>query len=314
MGNTHGFSVARRQRPQMMASWELRDHESSRSHGTEVYNLTRFLSGDHLESIMDHSARYGDSGTVELYNKPLVAACHHLMGYPHEPCALDQSEDLHRHTADNLSAELWVLFFRVFVATFMNDYESANTSLEELKRAKRSHTVPLVIENHMIFYQGIVAAVQATRGDSRRRRRNLASAQKRLRKLRTERADEDPTLWNKVFLLEAQIHVCNGQHENALLLFHKSVELADREGFSHEQGLAYELAYDMCRGCGRTGEADLYLSQAQANYGRWGAHVKVEQLDQRTSSHSQSTQSRGSCRSSSVRSSRSRSQSSMFSS
>lgn len=313
MGNSHGFSVARRQRPQMMASWELRDHESSRSHCTEVYNLTRFLSGDHLESIVEHSGRYGDPDTVELYNKPLIAACYHLMGCPHEPCALDHGESVHCHSADNLSAELWILFFKVFVAVYMNEYESANTSLDELKRAKRGYAVPLVIENHMIFCQGIVAAVQASRGDSRQRRRKLALAQKRLRKLRTERVDEDPTLWNKVFLLEAQIHVCNGQHESALLLFHKSAELADREGFSHEQGLAYELAYTMCRGCGRNGEADLYLSQAQAHYGRWGAHAKVEQLDQRTSSHSQSTQSGGSCRSSS-RSSRSRSQSSMFSS
>jgi hypothetical protein len=264
--------------------------------GTEAYNLARFLAGDHLESILDHSLRYMDVEATEVYSKPLLESCHRLMGTSSADnpllngIYLDDSRTHQHDSAQNLKAyeDLWTLFFRAFVAVYMADYDSAETLLCQLKRFKRISPIPHVIENQFLFYQGIVAAILASRERTgRKRRRKLDLAQRAVRKLRSERPKQDPTLWNKIFLLEAHIQAVHGQHEGALLLFHKSMEMAERDGLSHEQGLAYELAGIMCQSCGRTMEADLYLTQAQALYRQWGAIAKVKRLS-RTSSSSQS--------------------------
>ena len=180
----------------------------------------------------------------------------------------------------SISSEPWILFFKVFLAVYMNQYERAESLLCQLKRNINDAVVPLLAQNYIIFYEGLVAAVLAFRSKGRINGRQLCMAQKKLKTLKVEKVEQDPTLWNKVFLLDAQIHACLGQIENALLLFHKSVDLAEQEGFSHEQGLAYELAWRMCEACRRPVEAELYLCQARTFYEQWGAHAKVDQLGQ----------------------------------
>lgn len=245
--------------------------------------LFRFLAGENLEDV----AEYSEQDSTELYARPLSEACFNLMGYPPDS-GLRMTPDSLQGT-EIIFAALWDLFFKIIKAIYLDHYESAEGFMSELKRRKRSVIVPRLIENQVVFCQGLIAAVLASRSRGRLHRKRLCLAQRTLRKLRTQRADEDPTLWNKVFLLEAQIHACFSQHESALLLFLKSVEVADHEGFLHEQALAYELAGKMCQGCSREGEAQFYLSQAQAFYGRWGALAKMDQLDQPKSARSNST-------------------------
>jgi len=192
---------------------------------------------------------------------------------------------------------LWVLFFKIFQAVYMDQFEHAESLLRQWKRQKRKATPPhhssttstnKAEYSIMIFYEGLIAAVLAFRSKTtgRRRtstncgfswRRNLLVAQKKLHKL-LQLQLHDPTLCNKIFLLEGQIQACLGHVENSLLSFHKSVDWAERQGLSHEQGLAYELSARMCFAYNRGIEAELYLSQARIVYEQWGAQAKVEQL------------------------------------
>ena len=180
------------------------------------------------------------------------------------------------------STENWGLFFKIYRAVHMGKFEEAEHLLEDLKRQVGKSAVPILAKNHVIFFEGLVAAILAFRCTGRNHRRRLSTAQKKLKKLKAAGVEQDPTLWNKIYLLDAQIHACVRQCESALLYFHKSVDFAEKEGFSQEQGLAYELAGHLClrEGSHHDVEADLYLSQARSFYARWGAHAKVEQLAQ----------------------------------
>jgi hypothetical protein len=244
-----------------------------------------------LESIIDHDSDKTPNST-EIYKKYLRGVCHSLTRFCPDPTACYAVlENEHAPEVDSPAADFWQLFFKITLAIYMDDYESAEAFFADLRRIKRSVIIPRVIENCLIFYKGIVAAVMASRSSGRQHCTRLRLARRQLQKLQSRQSEGDPSLWNKAFLVEAQIQACLEQHETALLLFHQSCKYSDRQGFFQEQGLAYELAGKMCRACHREDESDLYLSQAQADYGRWGALAKVAQLDRFKSSNCNRTQS-----------------------
>jgi hypothetical protein len=241
--------------------------------------------GDNLESVADCLTGEAAYGSLrEVYSATLIETCHNLMGRYEDPLFLsgDSLEDTSVNSSgiDLGSTELWILFFKIFLTIHLDQFFAAERLMSQFKRLTRKQLLPNLLENVALFYEGLIAAVLAAKADCRHRRARLNLAQKVLRKLRSAKKEEDPIFRNKVLLLDAQLHACSAQHETALLLFHKSMDLAEDEGLSHEQALAYELAGRMCQGCCRSIEAGLYFAQAREFYGLWGARAKVEQLDQ----------------------------------
>lgn len=183
--------------------------------------------------------------------------------------------------APSVSKQHWTTVFAACCAMYMGKIKDAEDLLGNLKRQNRKSTLPCVVQTYVVFLEGLVGAVLAFRSKDRHYRKRLSTAHKKLKLLKSIGVNQRFTLWNKIFLLEAQIHACRGQYENALLCFHTSVDLADREGLSQEQGLAYELAAEVCKREHRDIEADLYLSQSKQLYAEWGARAKVDQLKRR---------------------------------
>ncbi|CAB9520518.1 protein kinase [Seminavis robusta] len=242
--------------------------------------------GDNLETVINSCGERLNDSTAdnEIYMDSLVETCQNLMGRSRDPLDLFEATELETIARSlsmdhDLSSELWTLLLRIFVCIHMDRFHSADSLICQFKRLTKRLVLPGLLKNLLLFYDGLTSAVLASQVDCREKRIRLNAAQKILRKLRSVDKD-DSIMRNKAFMLDAQIHAARGQEETALLLFHKSVDLANDQGFTHEQGLAFELAGRMCQQCNNRGvEAELYMSQAKDYFGRWGAYAKVDQLE-----------------------------------
>ncbi|XXY52046.1 AAA family ATPase [Sorangium sp. So ce269] len=86
---------------------------------------------------------------------------------------------------------------------------------------------------------------------------------------------------HKHALVCAEIARLRGQEPEALRLYEQAIASARENGFVQHEAIACELAAGFCRARGLATPEGAYLQRARAGYFRWGAHAKVEQLDQR---------------------------------
>ncbi|WP_438038852.1 AAA family ATPase [Sorangium sp. So ce128] len=87
--------------------------------------------------------------------------------------------------------------------------------------------------------------------------------------------------FHKHALVRAEIARLRGQESEAMRLYEQAIASAREGGFVQHVAIACELAAGFYRARGLSTPADAYLRDARAGYFSWGAHAKVEQLDQR---------------------------------
>ena len=80
-------------------------------------------------------------------------------------------------------------------------------------------------------------------------------------------------------LVEAERARLNGQHFEAIEYYDQSIELAGQQGFIQNQALANELAAKFWLSKAKPKIAKIYLQEAYYCYQRWGAWVKLQQLE-----------------------------------
>ncbi|WP_437593732.1 AAA family ATPase [Sorangium sp. So ce1000] len=86
---------------------------------------------------------------------------------------------------------------------------------------------------------------------------------------------------HKHVLVRAEIARLLGREPEASRLYEQAIAAAREGGFVQHEAIACELAAEFYRVRGLSMPADSYLRSARAGYFRWGAHAKVEQIDQR---------------------------------
>ncbi|WP_437683946.1 AAA family ATPase [Sorangium sp. So ce131] len=86
---------------------------------------------------------------------------------------------------------------------------------------------------------------------------------------------------HKHALVRAEIARIRGQESEAGRLYEQAASSAQEHGFVQHEAIACELAAGFYRARGLSTPEGAYLRRARAGYFRWGAHAKVEQLDQR---------------------------------
>ncbi|WP_437332316.1 AAA family ATPase [Sorangium sp. So ce394] len=90
-----------------------------------------------------------------------------------------------------------------------------------------------------------------------------------------------PNFLHKHALVCAEIARLRGREGEAVRRYEQAIASAREHGFVQHEAIACELAAGFYRARGLSTPADAYLQKARAAYFRWGAHAKVEQLDQR---------------------------------
>ena len=90
-----------------------------------------------------------------------------------------------------------------------------------------------------------------------------------------------PTFADKHALLLAEIARIEKRDADTLPLYEQAIHSARENGFVQNEGLAHELAAQYCLSRGIESAGYFYLHNACNCYERWGAHGKVNQLDER---------------------------------
>ncbi len=86
---------------------------------------------------------------------------------------------------------------------------------------------------------------------------------------------------NRAVLVGAEIARIEGRALDAIELYEQAIRSARANGFVQNEALAYEFAARFYTARGLDTFGDAYLRNARNCYDRWGAHGKVEQLDER---------------------------------
>ena len=85
---------------------------------------------------------------------------------------------------------------------------------------------------------------------------------------------------NRAALVGAEIARIESRDLEAMRLYEKAIRSSRKNGFVHNEGLAYERAAAFYRARGLDQFAETYLRSARSCYLNWGADGKVRQLDQ----------------------------------
>ncbi len=80
--------------------------------------------------------------------------------------------------------------------------------------------------------------------------------------------------------MEAFLESFKGNVNTALSLYEQAIKTAKEYGFLRDEAMANEMAGRLLLGLGLPKAADGYLQEAQYLYYRWGAHRKVEDMEQ----------------------------------
>ncbi|AUX45075.1 protein kinase [Sorangium cellulosum] len=154
----------------------------------------------------------------------------------------------------------------------------AATTIASSEQAWRFGMGPLLVE--FVFYRALALAAvcDASPSPSRELPDGLLAGERQLGVW----ADNCPeNFLHKHALVRAEIARLLGRESEASRLYEQAISSAREHGFVQHEALACELAAGFHRARGLAISADAFLQKARAGYFRWGAHAKVEQLDQR---------------------------------
>ena len=190
-----------------------------------------------------------------------------------EEIALDRAQQ-----QKNGAAYAWILTLKFLLAAYLHEYELAQDLSVRLAKAETETLLPISLRIHY-FYEGVVFASLARRRQARSSQK-ARLARRNLRRLEAYSKHSPENFGNKVQLLKAELAMVHGNYDGALVYFRRSMELAHKQGFTHEEAWACERAgLVLLRECGKPEAASDFLSQARALYEKWGARIKVSQVD-----------------------------------
>ncbi|WP_437587391.1 AAA family ATPase [Sorangium sp. So ce1000] len=153
----------------------------------------------------------------------------------------------------------------------------AATTIASAEQAWRFEMGPLIVE--FVFYRTLALAAACDESPPPRELPDGLLAGERQLGVWAENCPEN--FLHKHALVRAEIARLLGHEPEASRLYEQAISSAREHGFVQYEAIACELAAGFSRARGLPIAADAYLQMARAGYFRWGAHAKVEQLDQR---------------------------------
>ena len=130
------------------------------------------------------------------------------------------------------------------------------------------------------FYQGLILLRDYGQIDSWRERQMVVRQVRGYQKQLSRWAVYAPQNYEHMtLLLEAELARVRGQRTAAMDAYDRAIESARVNRFLHHEGMAHELAGRFYLQLGKSRVAATYLHEARYTYGRWGARLKVEQME-----------------------------------
>ena len=129
------------------------------------------------------------------------------------------------------------------------------------------------------FYGALALAAACDTAPPEQRRRHLEAVSEHHGKIMAWAENCPENFANRAALLGAEIARLNGRELEAEQLYEEAIRSARGNSFVHNEAIANELAARFYTARGLRKIADTYLRDARDCYVRWGADVKVRQLD-----------------------------------
>lgn len=170
--------------------------------------------------------------------------------------------------------------FSLWVLCLYGDYEGALREADTMS-VDAANVGGFFMISRSYMLDSLIRLASITQTDRRQRKRLLRQVISNQKKLLGWARNNPANFHNKYCLVEAERLRVDGREFDAHAWYDKSIQAAAQQGFIHEQALASERCGLMHMAAGRHTLGHPYLSQALALYQQWGAHGKVNDLQQR---------------------------------
>jgi tetratricopeptide (TPR) repeat protein len=182
---------------------------------------------------------------------------------------------LHHALSNRLVGSAQQCYFdRLMHAFWSKNYIEA---AEYAEKYRECHQMTIFPDLFQTFYQGISAFHLARLQDDKSRKWK-AIGKNALSKYQTWVKYSDWNWENKMLLLEAESHACEGEVEMARSKYQASVDSAQKHRFVHEEGLAREMFGMYYEESGNKEEAMQQYAHARSCYQKWGAFALADRL------------------------------------
>ncbi len=161
---------------------------------------------------------------------------------------------------------------------FYGQYEGGFECAKEAKRTVHASVGNPVLVDQAL-YQAMNAAALYVEADETRKIELLQHLEEGLEKLKAWSENCPENMLHKRLLVEGEHARITGDLMAALRSYHHAAESAEREGFQQVQALGYELTAKLYQSQEIEEMAKAYMQKAHYHYTRWGARVKVTDLE-----------------------------------
>jgi PAS domain S-box-containing protein len=168
--------------------------------------------------------------------------------------------------------------FKLPVLYLFGAYQQADEMTDDLE-GKANFLFALFHSAYCNFYQSLTAAARYPGCDPGERKKYARVLKRNQKQMKRWLHNCPANFRNKYLLVSAEVARLKGRTEEAGELFDASIRAARDQHFSHEEGLANELAARFHLARDRRLIARAYLLEAIDCYRRWGASAKIRHLE-----------------------------------
>lgn len=248
-----------------------------------------FFTSDPIPVVMRQLEEYRrlcdqyDQQSVGVMLSHQVQLCLNLLGRSANPIiltgeAMDEDEAIKALDGKHPVSLAWILIMKHFLAVYFHDLDGAVAISLKLNKMKTAlmftgGVLPFIPYTHL-FYECLVSASLAKTD-----KLQAKHARGLLEKIKSDKHVTCRNFDNKIALLEAELAASRGDNDLALSKYQESVELAQRNEFTHEQALALEKAGRALLNWGDNIRGREFLESSRTLYNKWGASAKVKQVE-----------------------------------
>ena len=255
-----------------------------------VANLV--IRGDHLDEVWQQSEKGLDFrrqvkylGTESMVSEQQFIRC--MQGRTatfssFSDAHFDETvfeEHLTAEAAQMATVTCWYWILKLQAWFVSGHYEAAVAAAERTKPVLWASVGCLQLLDYH-YYSALTIAVLFDEAPVERQREWREALSTHLEQLREWADNYPPTFRDKHLLVEAEIARIDNRELEAMRLYEQAIKVAHDNGFAQNEGIANEIAGRFYLEHGLRTAGQNYLRNARYCYLLWGAHAKVNQLDQ----------------------------------
>lgn len=239
-----------------------------------------------MKTYSDEMARYKQK-TVLNYNQMLRQVILNLMGGSKTPTLIqgriydeESMAGVHDEASDRFGS-FFLCLSKMILCYIFENYDAALNEADNAKKYLRF--VPGVyIFTVYYYYRALIRLAPLTTGSSSsQKNKTLKKVGFTLKKLKKWAETSPANYMHKYLIIAAESERVRGNNAEAGRLYEKAVNLANENGFIHEEAIASELMAKFYAGKNLQEMASACMARAHWCYTKWGAIAKARDLEKK---------------------------------